>query len=276
MTDFFRDSPWLNVPKERLGEIRIERLHPRGGLLGGTSKLAALAAARKNKENQKVGDAPSTTSSVAILDKLSGAHKESKPEQRPELSARRESSDLKPSLRKYPTRKSKDLCRSSDKPPLEIPPNVPQPPPDLAPEKQPEIAPIAAPSAFAKTIFGSSNRLNDFNPQISNNYIAKRLEDLTEFDFAGPSPDDVILRAQNPNAQIRKFDEQKSKPAHANITINEISQGVKDVNLEVEKVKRKNIDVLAEFKKSKPKNAANLVVIGMSTHFIQSWYPPSD
>lgn len=56
--EFFKDSPWLNVPADRRADILIEPLHPPLGLLGGasegrgkTSKLAALAAARKKKES---------------------------------------------------------------------------------------------------------------------------------------------------------------------------------------------------------------------------------
>lgn len=34
-SDFFRDCPWLDIPKERQAEILIEPQHPQGGLLGG-------------------------------------------------------------------------------------------------------------------------------------------------------------------------------------------------------------------------------------------------
>ncbi|OAX78671.1 translation elongation factor Tu [Emergomyces africanus] len=57
--DFFKDSPWLNVPASRKADILIEPLYPPLGLLGGApepsgkvSKLAALAA-RKRKDGER-------------------------------------------------------------------------------------------------------------------------------------------------------------------------------------------------------------------------------
>src|ERR1700709_1407075 len=57
--EFFKDSPWLNIPPERQ-TIFLAPLYPRGGLLGGSSdgtpkmsKLQALAAARKKKAQEQ-------------------------------------------------------------------------------------------------------------------------------------------------------------------------------------------------------------------------------
>ncbi|KAI9842889.1 MAG: Hsp70 suppressor, GTPase facilitates ribosomal subunit dissociation, partial [Thelocarpon superellum] len=60
--DFFQDSPWFNIPLACRGELISEPLCPHGGLLGGSSsgskstkpsKLAALAEARKKKDEEK-------------------------------------------------------------------------------------------------------------------------------------------------------------------------------------------------------------------------------
>src|SRR5947207_10758761 len=77
--EFFRDSPWLNIPPHRKGEILVESLYPRGGLKGGSSsssrtpplntasgkmsKLAALAAARK-KQTGKLSPVPESDKST--------------------------------------------------------------------------------------------------------------------------------------------------------------------------------------------------------------------
>jgi elongation factor 1 alpha-like protein len=50
----------------------------------------------------------------------------------------------------------------------------------------------------------------------------------------------------------------------------DLSGGIKALTVEPVKVKSKNLDVLAEYKKSKQKKAANFVVIGEITfsHFL--------
>lgn len=57
MKDFFADCPWGKVPEHRKVDILVEPVHRSRGLLGGASKdgkmskLAALAAKRRQKEN---------------------------------------------------------------------------------------------------------------------------------------------------------------------------------------------------------------------------------
>jgi elongation factor 1 alpha-like protein len=79
--DFFKDCPWLKVPEHRRSEILIEPLYSRRGLLGGASsgkvsKLAALAAKRRQKESEQQSassvdvDAKSKDDYVASLAKL--------------------------------------------------------------------------------------------------------------------------------------------------------------------------------------------------------------
>jgi elongation factor 1 alpha-like protein len=78
MKDFFSDTPWLQVPEERKAEIHVEPQHPDlgTGLLGGASdsagpkvsKLAALAAARRKKENESPAG-PTVLTGLAALRK---------------------------------------------------------------------------------------------------------------------------------------------------------------------------------------------------------------
>lgn len=227
------------------------------------SKLAALAAARKKKENQKVEDAQNATSSVALLDKLS------KPR---EVKPNSASSSSKPSSvgteptaleqsSKYPRRKSKgpeiplyahqaeesfDTSDSSTSPSI---------------EKKSEITPAARPSIFARTIFGAPAVSQQHHVRVSNRYLAGPDTDA-EFDFAGPSPDDVVTKAQNTKGPNQKPIRQPPQPSSGDKSVNAIAQSVGNVTIEEPKVKGKNLDVVAEFERSKPKNAANFVVIG--------------
>ena len=57
----------------------------------------------------------------------------------------------------------------------------------------------------------------------------------------------------------------KSKMKESVAAQSEISNGVADISIkDTAKVKSKNLDVVAEYKKVKRKNAANFVVIGQS------------
>lgn len=212
---FFKDAPWLDVPVHRCAEILIEPLYPRGRLLGGSSvegsgkisKLAALAAARKKKENDKSNDSDSkpATKSVALLDKLSGGSNVNKKAQN-SLRQPGHHSDApvkssvepvtSPRNRAYPTRKNRSpspLALSREeirKPPEEA----------LSPPHLPETI-AAIPSAFAKTMFGVSADTED--PCVKTSQRAFNLPyeaevNITETSaFAGPSPDDIVTNAQN-------------------------------------------------------------------------------
>lgn len=273
--DFFKDSPWLNIPKKRCGEILVEPLYPRGGLLGGSSKhdgapkskLAALAAARKKKENQMLEDGQNATSSVALLDKLGAKSRGSKADTRPSLSS------LNPQnvpsgqpkniqTRKYPVRKPQNEDVSPAKPTTEAAPAAPGPLPSPELEAKPEITPAATPSVFARTIFGTPAKSHEPVFQSADNYVLQASESHTEFNFAGPSPDDIVTKAQNTKGPAPKAAKQPTPPAKSNKSVNGVIQGVSEVNIEDTKIRGKNLDVLAEFERSKPKNAANFVVIG--------------
>lgn len=224
--DFFRDSPWLNVPTERNVDIMVEPLYPRLGLLGGApesggkiSKLAALAAARKKKEGEKATSTPTPTptptpddfstpqperskasppelqSTPLSLRERLAASKSSKPETdggvrrlgKPGLSAQAQSQkQLTPEPTKTPE--------------LSLPKKV-EPKDELEPE-QPLLDIRASPSGFASAIVGNAAGPTMAQPSHvqSNNVDLLRIygQDHAEpFDFADPSPDDMVLNAQN-------------------------------------------------------------------------------
>lgn len=217
--DFFRDSPWLEIPKDRRGEILVEPLHPRGGLLGGASiqdgppksKLAALAAARKKKENLRSEDskAKSTTSSVALLDKLGSKSPESYADG---IFRRLNIQDTGPNqissgqtTKKYPTRRrqSPEIRPAED-------PQATQAPTILGSVDDGKIelksVPAASPSTFARTIFSSNTKSkNTILDPIQSSYLyASLAQSDTEFNaFAGPSPEDIVAKAQNSKGSVR-------------------------------------------------------------------------
>ena len=213
---FFKDAPWLDIPVHRRGEILIEPLYPRGGLLGGSStegggkmsKLAALAAARKKKENDKGNDGGTkpSTNSVALLDKLAGGRKvnnkmqdglrQSKDHNDAPATSMTEPVPLAGN-QTYPIRK-----RRSPSPPPISKEEVQEPPeedhsPSLLSKK---IA--ATPSTFARTMFGASTDTGDSCAKASGLALFSLPYEsevkITESSaFAGPSPDDIVTNAQN-------------------------------------------------------------------------------
>ena len=183
-TDFFWDTPWGNVPPHRLG-VMTAVPPPKGyrqGLLGGSSKLQALAAKRKQKQDAlKASQDATTDKAVALLDKLNV--KDSRP------------SENKQTLTKYPTRKRSQtpevkLVQENE---LESEP-VPKRPvvefPDLR----------AQPSMFGATLCGPAEPAEtgedgDVLPSFPLPYTT--LEAFRKADpFANPSPDDVVRQAQ--------------------------------------------------------------------------------
>lgn len=225
--EFFKDCPWLNVPQVRQGEILVEPLYPRGGLLGGSSsqangrpsKLATLAAARRQKENTKPSEG-NMNSSVALLDKLGrkGAPRA------PDRVARGQDEVPIPkdvthpitnsACRKYPVqrRASIEEARSESKRPELEPPKPIMEDPKKGDETT--LVPVAPPSAFARTMFGlltapdpknGCSALSDelaphsHNPSYALPY--RSMMDTESAAFTGPSPDDVVLKAQNSKAQ---------------------------------------------------------------------------
>lgn len=163
--------------------------------------------------------------------------------------------------RKYPRRTSKGLESPPNEPPAKeiIEKTFFLASPDS--EKKPEIIPTAGPSIFARTIFGAPVVSQQHDVETLGRYVLGP-DTHAKFDFAGPSPDDVVTKAQSTKGPIQKPLKLPSQPSFSDKSVNAVTQGVEIITIEESKVKGKNLDVIAEFQRSKPKNAANFVVIG--------------
>ena len=274
--DFFKDSPWLAIPKERRGEIIMESLYPRWGLLGGTSKqdaapkskLAALAAARKKKENQKPGDEQTVASSVSLLDKLGKSPEITKlvkglGPSAPGIRSETDASTANAAIGRYPKRKSKTIEPLPEKQPTKFLSVAASSPPTVATANPPKIMAAATPSRFALSILGLLTDAGEPDNRSIDHTTMRAFVNPTEFDFAGPSPDDVVLEAQNSKGQASKAAKQKPPLTKAQSPDDDVIEGLNEINID-QRVKGRYLDVLAEFAKSKPKNSANFVVIGPS------------
>lgn len=231
--EFFRDSPWLNVPAHRKADILVEPLYPRLGLLGGTpessggkkvSKLAALAAARKKKEGDKAttatAAAPATTlptktdqaevpsaerkgtTSLSLLERLSAPGKQKPFECANGLRALGKGTRLGThAIRKEPSQEQAKPSKGPTE--LQLEEQVAKEAANQDTEKeQPKVNIRAEPSTFATIIVGEATRPTVTEPSHLHSHSVDLMQvygqDLTEaFDFAGPSPDDVVLNAQS-------------------------------------------------------------------------------
>ncbi|KAI5209856.1 hypothetical protein E4T39_00593 [Aureobasidium subglaciale] len=273
--DFFKDIPWFNVPEERVGCIVAEQFRQPLRMLGGTgkpSKLAALAAARKKKEaDQKAaaegGQAEKAAGVASLMDRLgtrsaqSASQENTKPGDAPNQL----------DTRSFPIRKRKS---PSPPPPVEDRrPAAPEPTTPQTPE--PATKPVehvrAGPSVFASTMCGGSSRRRPSHQDaivLAQNILPAiygqdaNLANPTA--FSGPSPDDIVMQAQAKASGAKKqANQQKDCKSVAN--------GVSSLSLEEpqqtsQKVKSKNLDVIAEYEKAGRKNAASFVVIGHVDH----------
>lgn len=221
--DFFKDCPWLHVPPDRKADILIEPLYPRFGLLGGsppasgekTSKLAALAAARKRKEADKASsnaitesthsDNGQQSSSLSLLSKLSSNKQAPSSVNAKPLASltnrRRQTEESR-------ERRAAGLPDLLDQTKTDIP---------IRPERSQEDASVqlpnedssltaadlqALPSTFARTMIGGEASYNYHRSDTVSSWstlfvVYPSSQDTKMFDFAEPSPDDVVLKAQN-------------------------------------------------------------------------------
>ncbi|EGD86781.2 translation elongation factor Tu [Trichophyton rubrum MR1459] len=276
--DFFKDSPWLNIPPHRQAEILIEPLYPRLGLLGGSSsekpgkmsKLAALAAARKKKEAERQkaqeqgeagGSAEETNKPLSLRDRLAGGGKS----RTPTPSSSRSLTPLRGLSRSPKNEQSQAIGEGA---------NIGQQLASKATQqehdrKEADISKseeklAAGPSEFAAIIIGEKNELGEPASSVSPrayNLFDFVVQDLTEvYNFAEPSPDDVVINAQN--AAKEKKAKRNANQQAAGKAQTDLAGGVQQLSVEPVKVKSKNLDVLEEHRKAKRKKAANFVVIG--------------
>jgi elongation factor 1 alpha-like protein len=192
--EFFKDTPWLNVPLDRQATF-IAPLYPRGGLLGGSSngapkmsKLQALAAARKKKaQEQKSSGSTGVEEPMANLT----LNTSTKPGEQKSGST----------SRGFPQRKRKD-SNPHQKALNPIERESKPSSPDVTMEAPPLDQ--AEPSAFANTMFSStfqpSSRQHTGN-LFTLPYTAIKPAIITD-PFAGPSPDDVVMAAQSKGSTI--------------------------------------------------------------------------
>ncbi|KAB8235199.1 putative translation elongation factor EF-1 subunit [Aspergillus alliaceus] len=289
--DFFRDSPWLNVPAHRKADILIEPLYPRLGLLGGApesggkvSKLAALAAARKKKEGDKASPAPAQSTepdkaqtppteqksaSLSLRERLAGNGKLQKTDgaQSPRpLGKLSRLGSHSPQKRPSPEPTKQNGALQVNQ--VTVQKESPAEPPMSKEENEQPAANIrASPSTFASAIVGGATRpkMTEPSPLYSNSLDLLTIygQNLTEsFDFTGPSPDDVVLNAQS-SAKGFKSKQPASKAADDKKNKTDLAGSMNDLSVaEKVTVKSKNLDVLSEYQKSKRKNAMNFAVIG--------------
>ncbi|QSZ36261.1 hypothetical protein DSL72_007387 [Monilinia vaccinii-corymbosi] len=262
---FFADTPWLNLPPERLAIFTPPPQYP-GGLLGGSSegapkmsKLQALAAARKKKAQSQQSSTSEIEKPMANLS-LNQSGGESATELHKNEPVSR--SDSLPKDEKhggFPLRKRKDSNPHEKVLKSQFAPR------DHQTEIEPEVesSPLyqAGPSAFASTMFRTASATPRL--QLENIFtMPYNSEVLTTpaNPFAGPSPDDVVIAAQSKAGGKGGKDSSKVKAAGHK---RDDSSGSNTSKIDdVPRTKSKNLDVLAEFEKSKNKNAASFVVIG--------------
>jgi elongation factor 1 alpha-like protein len=204
-TRFFEDIPWSGVPVSRLANFSHRPMYPRGGLLGGSSKLAKLAAARKQREQEEQSAAEQTDAgrSIAILDRL--APKKEKENNKQLTTAFSNIATEKPKST-FPTRLKRAASPVREPEPKKEEGIAP------APTLKPPSELRAQPSIFARTIFGQEAHTTGgaslsqpqpactVEPRNGGAFTLPFLNDpeyLKRNPFSGPSPDDIVLRAQS-------------------------------------------------------------------------------
>ncbi|KAI4950284.1 hypothetical protein J4E91_004941 [Alternaria rosae] len=258
VTDFFWDVPWGNVPPERLGVITVDPPHYRGGLLGGSSKLAALAAKRrKDREDAEAAASKANNdadSAIAMLDKLSVKNQEGG-----NASVGGGTGPARPS--RYPIRRrSPSPAPETPKEPEIEEPQAPQPAVVVESPAQRATA-----SMFASTLCGSDE--SSKHPQAPLQEVPLPFAAYKSYDgsgaFAGPSPDDIVRAAQAKGAGGGRTTPKKKKKQ----TNGDLTESVEKLTVADEpRVKSKNLNVVDEFEKSASKRLANFVVLGHVDH----------
>ncbi|KAH9879518.1 hypothetical protein IAQ61_001336 [Plenodomus lingam] len=255
--DFFWDVPWGRVPSHRLSVMTAEAPHCKPGLLGGSSKLAALAAKRR-KEREEAEAAASKCNSeseaaLAMLDKLTVRSKVGVATSFHDCSTQA----ARPSrISKYPIRR-----RSSSPQPV-IPEEETSMEVDAPQQAITTDTPAqrASASIFATTLFGPCQEKTAPEAQLQAFRAPySRYRELCEVSFlnqAGTTPKEKKKRKKKPHT-------------------GEISESVEKLVLDESKVKSQNLDVVAEFEKSDLKRIANFVVIGMLDMLSSSTKPPA-
>lgn len=179
---------------------------------GKISKLAALAAARKKKDQDRSQDGFSRASntSVALLDRLSGRAKSPgeipvRPGSVIQISEDREPEPIPahPKLL-YPAGKRKcSVPKAGEKVPEILNPYGTE----FQELEQLAVVPVAAPSMFAKVMFGMVDAADErqSEPMEAMIFALPQGPDAEINPFAGPSPDDIVSRAQQHSKGLVDF-----------------------------------------------------------------------
>ena len=187
--NLFADIPWGNVPAHRRGVIMIDKPHFRGGLLGGSSKLAALAAKRR-KERETAQSASNTSgetdAAIAMLDKLTVKNTAN--------STTVEESERPSRISKYTARRRSP----SPKPIAQVEEKAHEPEATKPAVEVEQPAQRACASMFASTLCGTSPPIQSSHfviEEFSAPYSHYKDYQNTK-PFEGPSPDDIVRAAQ--------------------------------------------------------------------------------
>ncbi|KAF7191396.1 Elongation factor 1-alpha, partial [Pseudocercospora fuligena] len=245
--EWFKGTPWTNVPEEDLASITATiPVRPAPHLLGGSSKLAKLAEERRRKAAAtQQSPQPTSNDALSSLDRLSRA------------SDAKENAVPVPKMepKKYPIRRKKEPSP---------PPREPTPSPEEPKEVLPDLR--ASPTAFGQTLSTS--------PASYSGAQAMTLQDLLGTSsatnpFEGPSPDDVVSRAQERSKGLNKNSPEQAK---ATQSTNGLAKKTEALKLDATgpaqpKLKSKGLDVPSLWEKeSSKRGSAAFVVIGHVDH----------
>lgn len=181
--EWFKNTPWSNVAPEDLASITPTQLpRPVPRLLGGSSKLAKLAEERRKKAAAATKQTLQVPASETIgsLDRLSRS-KDVKENTTP-------ASKLEP--KRYPIRR-----RKATSPPAREPTS----PPEERKEELPDLR--SSPTAFGRTLSAGQESPSGWYPMAVGDLLGAR---YTSSPFEGPSPDDVVSKAQERSKGLHK------------------------------------------------------------------------
>ncbi|PFH56039.1 hypothetical protein XA68_17172 [Ophiocordyceps unilateralis] len=277
----FNDMPWLHVPQERQA-VLIPPLRPRLGLLGGgdgpvkVSKLQALAAARKKKNNERkeqdgISQANDGIRRLSLADSTNSQRPGPPPSSSGQPSLRSlpsvsRSSEVLPHQRAEQPRQSSMDSRVAREQGSETPLAMLDSPSPARTDGDDEVASFrqAAPSALARILLGSApDRRQANRPDVfpmpyaaSSAFVAAA--------FLEPSPDDVVLAAQAKAGKKTAETPKTAKKTPAKIEKEaEVTNGVSSLKVnETPPPKSKGLDVVKELEKSNVKKSTSFVVVG--------------
>lgn len=199
--DFFWDVPWGAIPLHRSGNITLDPPLLKIGLLGGSSKLAALAAKRrKEREEALMGTVTKTDNdidaAITMLDTLSAQGKQ---DAMPSLASGHKDREHTARALRYPIRRHQTPQPSCEEAPKLVEPEQISVQPAIVVDCP---AQRASASKFAFTLCGPDNAPTQ--PLHESHTFPAPYASESHYDsvkaFEGLSPDDVVRAAQAKSA----------------------------------------------------------------------------